>query len=268
MFSCPGCGDEFDDTHGLMVHGTRWCDEITKEGEEKVKELNGGENHPAYGYEHDEEYLEKLSAQRSGEGNPMHGKTGEDNPFYNEKHSEESRQKMSETRQQMELSGENNPNYKHGQYLPRSCEECSEEYQPTFKEQRYCSKECAADAATVVKQQQICPNCGALFTPHKEGREYCSRDCATEQRATYNSQSFYHAIRNRLSNHSWSKERYDNIATKCASCGTTEDLELHHIVPVMAGGLNENWNYLTLCESCHTSTEHYTKHLFKHFTEF
>lgn len=38
--------------------------------------------------------------------------------------------------------------------------------------------------------------------------------------------------------------------TKCAWCGTTEKLQLDHIVPVMAGGTNLKGNAQTLCKPC------------------
>jgi len=42
-------------------------------------------------------------------------------------------------------------------------------------------------------------------------------------------------------------------------CGeSAEKLDLHHIIPLLAGGVNEEWNYMTLCRSCHITVEHYT----------
>lgn len=37
----------------------------------------------------------------------------------------------------------------------------------------------------------------------------------------------------------------------CAECGSTEDLELHHIVPVSLGGSDEDSNLQLLCKVCH-----------------
>lgn len=38
---------------------------------------------------------------------------------------------------------------------------------------------------------------------------------------------------------------------KCKVCSGTEDLEVHHIVPVSRGGTNHKTNLITLCSTCH-----------------
>ena len=37
----------------------------------------------------------------------------------------------------------------------------------------------------------------------------------------------------------------------CANCGSTENLDVHHIVPVSKGGITEESNLVYLCKSCH-----------------
>ena len=37
----------------------------------------------------------------------------------------------------------------------------------------------------------------------------------------------------------------------CAACGSIENLELHHIIPLAAGGTNDNFNLIYLCFDCH-----------------
>ena len=37
----------------------------------------------------------------------------------------------------------------------------------------------------------------------------------------------------------------------CHICGSTENLQLHHIIPLSNGGLNIPTNILTLCGECH-----------------
>lgn len=39
----------------------------------------------------------------------------------------------------------------------------------------------------------------------------------------------------------------------CLRCGTSEDLEVHHIQPISQGGTNDDANLATLCVSCHHS---------------
>lgn len=37
----------------------------------------------------------------------------------------------------------------------------------------------------------------------------------------------------------------------CQRCGATENLEVHHIIPVSKGGRNLGINLITLCHACH-----------------
>jgi hypothetical protein len=38
---------------------------------------------------------------------------------------------------------------------------------------------------------------------------------------------------------------------RCGNCGSTINLQIHHIVPLSRGGTNLESNLRTLCESCH-----------------
>lgn len=37
----------------------------------------------------------------------------------------------------------------------------------------------------------------------------------------------------------------------CATCGSAEKIELHHIIPIAAGGTNDYYNLVSLCHDCH-----------------
>ena len=37
----------------------------------------------------------------------------------------------------------------------------------------------------------------------------------------------------------------------CQKCSSTEDLQAHHIIPIMYGGINHLSNMITLCSNCH-----------------
>jgi len=61
---------------------------------------------------------------------------------------------------------------------------------------------------------------------------------------------------------SWWTVRDDERAEECYNCGASEcKLDVHHIVPLSAGGTNDSWNLMTLCESCHRTAESYTRDL-------
>lgn len=38
---------------------------------------------------------------------------------------------------------------------------------------------------------------------------------------------------------------------KCANCGSVENIEIHHIVPLIVGGTNKRSNLVALCQDCH-----------------
>lgn len=37
----------------------------------------------------------------------------------------------------------------------------------------------------------------------------------------------------------------------CSTCSNTDNLELHHIIPLAVGGTNDYYNMIYLCHSCH-----------------
>lgn len=51
---------------------------------------------------------------------------------------------------------------------------------------------------------------------------------------------------------------------ECAMCGeAAEDanrkLDVHHIIPLLSGGTNDEWNMTTLCRACHRKAEAYSR---------
>lgn len=38
---------------------------------------------------------------------------------------------------------------------------------------------------------------------------------------------------------------------RCKGCGSTDSLEVHHVIPLSRGGTNHKTNLITLCEKCH-----------------
>lgn len=47
------------------------------------------------------------------------------------------------------------------------------------------------------------------------------------------------------------KSYLDNLEKKCVNCGKSNDLHLHHIVPLAIGGTNNISNIVILCSECH-----------------
>ena len=50
----------------------------------------------------------------------------------------------------------------------------------------------------------------------------------------------------------WSKRKaLKRAGYRCAECGATQDLQVHHIVPVSVGGGDNQRNLQVLCDKCH-----------------
>lgn len=78
--------------------------------------------------------------------------------------------------------------------------------------------------------------------------------------------SIYHALVVLLPGN-W-EERCNSVRERagyeCRMCGDAEaelyrSLDVHHIIPIMAGGTNGEYNLLPLCPTCHKTAEEYTR---------
>lgn len=49
----------------------------------------------------------------------------------------------------------------------------------------------------------------------------------------------------------------------CSRCGSKENLELHHMFPVLLGGDNDDLNLVILCHDCHLKTTIYNRNIIK-----
>ena len=50
---------------------------------------------------------------------------------------------------------------------------------------------------------------------------------------------------------SFRKELKNKLGGTCVNCGSTENIEYHHIVPLINGGTNKFTNIVPLCVECH-----------------
>ena len=58
------------------------------------------------------------------------------------------------------------------------------------------------------------------------------------------------------------KEQSEHIKA-CAWCGTTENLEEHHMIPLFMGGTNDDRNLIYMCRECHKKVSKYQSELRK-----
>lgn len=50
----------------------------------------------------------------------------------------------------------------------------------------------------------------------------------------------------------------EEIGLQCCNCNSTNDLEYHHVVPIIFGGNDINSNIFCVCHNCHSKI-HFTK---------
>jgi len=169
----------------------------------------------------------------------------------------------------------------------KECENCgSVFYRPACHEGRFCSVECSNEHRRESEQwskkrrekltrrtEVKCDVCGAVVERRpSEVREnvYCSEDCLSqglsEMKLGAKNPNFKHGyrrnpvswVRNALSGMQWRAKsgQVRESVDRCSLCGDEPDrLEVHHIVPVVAGGTNEDYNLMPLCPPCHNRAE-------------
>lgn len=84
------------------------------------------------------------------------------------------------------------------------------------------------------------------------------------------SRKFYRAVRRALGPRSWGwikREFWEKEPSACAMPGCDGNVDrydnspsVHHIIPVLLGGVNDWNNLLPLCSGCHRGVEHYTQY--------
>lgn len=117
------------------------------------------------------------------------------------------------------------------------------------------------------KARQRCVKNGALGAPAREtnGMEGVT---GQDHPQWVGGTSIYEALKKSLGDYSWehireeARKRDDRVCQMCG--GTNPDperrLDVHHIIPVMAGGTNDDWCLMSLCTSCHQKTERYIRY--------
>lgn len=175
---------------------------------------------------------------------------------------------------------ENHPSWDGGN-LAVDCAECgtTTEIVPAKFEHRddiYCSRDCADAGQDNGYDSYECGNCGVTVRKRsytvKGDETFCSDECFSEwlsdQRTADQNPAWRHGItglvsatRLCLGDEAWcstSDRIRSNAGWTCEQCGAEPEpkgLHAHHIVPVVAGGTNDDWNLLALCRSCHKRAE-------------
>lgn len=191
---------------------------------------------------------------------------------------------------QEQKTGENNPNWKGG-LVKIECSNCGEtcERKPSVAQTRervYCDRSCYSehrgewyngeDAHNWIggESKWECEICGEIFQEYKSqitdpNNPHCSFECARQSLNWYGQnhpnwnggKGVTDGIRRNIGNVSWDERRrqyYENHSKECYKCGSNDNIQLHHIIPIKSGGTNGKWNLMPLCGSCHRTVESYT----------
>lgn len=70
-------------------------------------------------------------------------------------------------------------------------------------------------------------------------------------------------LRTEFNTPSFKQTLKESKGTECVNCGSGENVQYHHIVPICVGGTNNMANIVPLCERCHLAV-----HNFKDVKEF
>lgn len=193
-------------------------------------------------------------------------------------------------------SGENHPSWEGGP-VTVECDLCGEKtqvkrYRLEQYENNFCTAEChvewmrehaptgensAAWKGGLVEVE--CANCGDSVRrkPHRtqnHDRHFCSNDCKSEWQQIYQSgqqnprwnggSGIYAGLSAALGDRSWLSIREDVRGETCEVCGERPSgisLDVHHIIPLRAGGTHAPELLMTLCRSCHMKAEAYTQNI-------
>ncbi len=124
-----------------------------------------------------------------------------------------------------------------------------------WEKRRFCSKRCMGDSYR--RPKVACPNCGKLFHPViTKSTVFCSRACYQAYRVgkARTPANRLASVRKRSPMNFTPSQKKRLLALArgcCRKCGSTENLEFDHVIPIRAGGLGTIANGQVLCTSCH-----------------
>lgn len=166
----------------------------------------------------------------------------------------------------------------HGESIAwKECEWCEEKYRdPTGNRDRFCSQECWREYQSVPENHPRwedrvtleCPVCEEEFELPEyrvDERTCCSKECwnrLKSERRRGEDNPAWQGGHPRYYGTDWPEVRKKVIERdeECQRCGSEEDLQVHHIIPLRIFNHPDDANFMenliTLCHTCHMLEEH------------
>jgi 5-methylcytosine-specific restriction endonuclease McrA len=161
----------------------------------------------------------------------------------------------------------------HGESLTLQTSECEvcgttfEYYESNDKCGKFCSRECYQDDGEMTVS---CDWCGGDITRQvnrltRSSHHFCSKECRgswLSRNITGEDHPQWNGGNSGSYGAAWRQVRravLERDGGRCCSCGTKEDLEVHHEIPLSTFDnperANQMTNLVTLCSSCHSEVE-------------
>ena len=141
-----------------------------------------------------------------------------------------------------------------------TCKACGREFSaPKSANRKYCSQKCYGKLPSSVSVQ--CVVCGNAYTVNRARLEItkcCSLNCAAEYFRETKRKSSSEERRARCGTKAWKRVRNSVVKRdggRCAVCGSSEILAVHHRIPWLTCREDNPENLITLCKSCHYKVE-------------
>ena len=132
----------------------------------------------------------------------------------------------------------------------KECEHCKREFKAYRINKRFCTESCAAKKRNLNKPKldlplRRCIVCNQKFKPKKHLHVICSHLCRRKYRDGHINLNL-----------DYREYLFEKNNFTCLECGKrTNELHIHHIIPLYLNGKDELDNLMVLCENCH-KTKH------------
>lgn len=144
---------------------------------------------------------------------------------------------------------------------------CSRDCFYDWKSEKFAGKNNPSWKERIEKECEYCNNTYKVVPSLAERSRFCSRECYCKwQSKNLNGKDSYHwkggdeeyVNKRAEAPGSWQMNRRQALKrdkNSCEFCGSNENVDVHHILPVRNGGSNYVGNLISICRSCHSKLE-------------